>query len=39
MGEEKEKWIKGYSVLVDCMYAALSKGGIGRCNYLQGIYL
>ncbi|RPB15816.1 hypothetical protein P167DRAFT_542534 [Morchella conica CCBAS932] len=28
MGEEKEKWMKGYAVLVDCMYAALSNGGI-----------
>ncbi|KAF8533426.1 hypothetical protein BDD12DRAFT_487215 [Trichophaea hybrida] len=26
--DEKEKWMKGYSVLVDCMYTALSKGGI-----------
>lgn len=26
--EEKELWMKGDSILVDCMYAALSNGGI-----------
>ncbi|KAI5844493.1 hypothetical protein DFP73DRAFT_549515 [Morchella snyderi] len=28
MDEDKELWMKDYSVLVDCMYAALSSGGI-----------
>jgi hypothetical protein len=28
MHEEKERWLKDYSILVDCMYVALSKGGI-----------
>ncbi|KAI5799188.1 hypothetical protein DFH27DRAFT_559923 [Peziza echinospora] len=27
MDEEKEKWMKDHSVLVDCIYAAMSKGG------------
>jgi hypothetical protein len=27
MGGAKERWMKDYSVLVDCMYAALSMGG------------
>lgn len=28
MDEDKERWMKDYSVLVDCMYAALNNGGI-----------
>jgi hypothetical protein len=28
MHEEKERWLKDYSILVDCVYVALSKGGI-----------
>ena len=28
MDQERELWIKDYSVVVDCMYGALSKGGI-----------
>ena len=28
MAEEKERWIKEFSVLVDCVYAALGNGGI-----------
>ncbi|KAF8532805.1 hypothetical protein BDD12DRAFT_809643 [Trichophaea hybrida] len=28
MGDEKDKWMKDYSVLVDCIHAVLSKGGI-----------
>lgn len=28
MEQDKKRWIKDYSVLVDCMYAALSSGGI-----------
>ncbi|KAG0639089.1 hypothetical protein HOY80DRAFT_1001257 [Tuber brumale] len=27
MGTDKERWIRDYSVLVDCMYAALTSGG------------
>ena len=31
IAKEKDKWMKSYSVLVDCMYAALSNGGgMGR---------
>lgn len=30
MSEEKERWMKDYTILVDCMYAALSNGGIVR---------
>ncbi|KAI5839543.1 hypothetical protein DFP73DRAFT_561266 [Morchella snyderi] len=28
MDEDKEKWMKDYSILVDCMYTALNNGGI-----------
>ena len=28
MDQEKELWIKDFSVLVDCMYFALSSGGL-----------
>ncbi|RPB12832.1 hypothetical protein P167DRAFT_605425 [Morchella conica CCBAS932] len=28
MEEDKERWMMNYSVLVDCMYVALSNGGI-----------
>ena len=28
MGEGKERWMKDYSVLVDCMNVALTNGGI-----------
>ncbi|RPB13386.1 hypothetical protein P167DRAFT_112262 [Morchella conica CCBAS932] len=28
MGQEKGLWMKDYSALVDCMYVALSNGGI-----------
>lgn len=28
MGKSKEKWMRDYSVVVDCMYAALNTGGI-----------
>lgn len=28
MDEAKERWMKDYSVMVDCMHAALSNGGI-----------
>jgi len=28
VAKEKEKWVKSYSALVDCMYAALSNGGM-----------
>ena len=27
MGKNKDKWMRGYSFLVDCVYAALSNGG------------
>lgn len=27
MDNDKEMWMKDYSILVDCMYAALSHGG------------
>ena len=27
MGSDKQRWMDGYSVLVDCVYMALSKGG------------
>jgi len=30
MGEEREKWMNEYSVLVDCMYFALRNGGVVR---------
>jgi hypothetical protein len=30
MREEKERWLKDYSVLVDCVYVALSKGNESR---------
>ncbi|KAF8538994.1 hypothetical protein BDD12DRAFT_839949, partial [Trichophaea hybrida] len=28
MDEDQERWMKDYSVLVDCMFGALSNGGI-----------
>jgi hypothetical protein len=28
MGENQEKWVKDYSVLVDCVFVALSNGGV-----------
>ena len=28
MKQEKERWIKDYSILVDCMYAAMCIEGI-----------
>jgi len=28
LGVQKERWLKDYSVLVDCMYVALISGGI-----------
>ncbi|KAL0633576.1 hypothetical protein Q9L58_007536 [Maublancomyces gigas] len=28
MDDDKERWMKDYSILVDCIYAALSHGGI-----------
>ena len=28
IAKEKEKWMKSYSALVDCMYAALSNRGM-----------
>jgi len=30
MGENQQRWIKDYSILVDCMYMALSVGGIAK---------
>lgn len=30
MSEEKDRWMKDYSILVDCIYAALINGGIVR---------
>lgn len=27
MAEDKERWLKGYSVLVDCIFIALGNGG------------
>lgn len=30
MDEDKEKWMKDYSILVDCIYVALSRGGIAK---------
>lgn len=28
MGTAKERWMNDYSVVMDCMYAALNNGGI-----------
>lgn len=28
MGENEKRWMEDYSVIVDCMYLALSNGGI-----------
>jgi len=36
MDEEKELWMKNYSVLVDCLYVALSCGGIVKKNVVVG---
>ena len=30
MRRERERWIRGFSGIVDCVYAALSDGGIVR---------
>ncbi|KAF8454351.1 hypothetical protein BGX38DRAFT_1328574 [Terfezia claveryi] len=30
MGKDKDRWMKDYSLLVDCVYAALGKGGKDR---------
>ncbi|RPA93683.1 hypothetical protein L873DRAFT_1629731, partial [Choiromyces venosus 120613-1] len=27
MGKDRERWMKDYSILVDCMFGALSNGG------------
>lgn len=37
MSEGEGEWTEDYSVPVDCIYAALSKGGIGRCSFLGGV--
>lgn len=36
MSEGEGEWTEDYSVPVDCTYAALSKGGIGRCSFFGG---
>lgn len=30
MGENQQRWIKEYSILVDCMYMALANGGVKK---------
>ncbi|RPA93666.1 hypothetical protein L873DRAFT_1511851 [Choiromyces venosus 120613-1] len=35
--DDKEKWIKDYSALVDCMFGALSNGGILRQRWFPSI--
>ena len=30
MDQEKELWVKDYSVLVGCMYVVLRDGGVGK---------
>jgi hypothetical protein len=36
MEEDKERWMKDYSVVVDCMYAALSNGGMVHKDVVVG---
>lgn len=36
MDEEKELWMKDYSILVDCMYVALRSGGVVKKDVVVG---
>lgn len=35
MDDDKERWMKSYSILVDCMYTALSNGGFVHRDFRQ----
>ena len=36
MSKDKERWMRDYSLLVDCVYAALSNGGIVEKDVVAG---
>lgn len=37
MDNDKERWMKSYSILVDCIYAALSNGGFVHRDFRQAL--